>query len=113
MQSLGVVPGTRQHTWQTLSVIETFPPAHLYQLLLHHQSPQSPVMDLVTVNILWMFKLRLETVIMNTAHKSTVQWWAGSSSVPGWFVCSAQFLILWQPSPQLVYTGAGQGPKRE
>lgn len=45
MQGLGVVPNTRQHARQALSVTETFPPTHLYQLLLHNQPPPSSVMN--------------------------------------------------------------------
>lgn len=113
MQVPGAVPGT-ERAWQTSSIIKMFSSAHLCQLLLHNPSPQSSMMDTVTVNMLSMLKLRLAIVIADMTPEWTAQLWTGSSAQHG-LGCNAvpvlQFLILQQTSPSLFTQGLGNIPK--
>ena len=90
VQVPGAVLGTGQCAWQALSIIKMFSSAHLYQLLLHNQSPQSSEMDLITVNITSMFKLRLRTVTVSMAPESTAQCGLGCNGL-------SLFCIVAQP----------------
>lgn len=101
---------------QAWSMIKTFSSAHLYQPLLHNPSPQSSVMDLMTVNILSALKLRLKQEQLIRLMHLRLKPWADSPALgwPRWqrfSLCAAHFLILWRASLSLFTPGPGEVPK--